>query len=179
MPNLRQNRRTGRFKRNVISGAVEKEYYAREFYSKHKRQVDNALRQAEANGLIRVPNGDYEKVFTSIIKASPRTFTSKEIAKRTVAKELYRLQGGDPDVFDAKHAGNRGEYGFSDLRKLNKRLDGQYQDWNYKDPSGDWETDGYYEIANSDVVIAKVIHYESGSPIEMWEYINKDEIGIQ
>lgn len=169
---------SGRYKRNVISGAIEKEYYARDYYTKHKTQIDKILKQAEAAGRIRVPNGDYENVFTSIIKATPRTFTSKEIAKRTVDKELTRLLGGDPDVIDAKHAGNRGDYGFSDLRKLNKRLDGVYQDWNYKDPSGDWETDGYYEIANSNVVIAKVYHYESGSPIEMWEYIDKDEIGL-
>lgn len=166
----------GRFKNNELDSPAAKEDFARKYYKQNQKRVDSAINKYRAANNID-PTVSNEKIFTDSIKYSGRNFGSKKLAKEAIDRKIYELGGGDLDLYDAKHGGrNREDYGFKDLRKLNGRLDGQFHDYKYS--GADFDVEGYYKIAGSDIVIAKIIDKSSGSPYTVWEYMNGLDIGL-
>lgn len=166
----------GRFKNNELDSPAAKEDFARKYYKQNQKRVDSAINKYRAANNID-PTVSNEKIFTDSIKYSGRNFGSKKLAKEAIDRKIYELGGGDLDLYDAKHGGrNREDYGFKDLRKLNGRLDGQFHDYKYS--GADFDVEGYYKIAGSDVVIAKIIDKSSGSPYSVWEYMKGTDIGL-
>ena len=166
----------GRFKNNELDSQAAKELFAKSYYNQHKKRVDSAINKYRSINNID-PIVSNEKIFTDSIKYSGRNFGSKKLAKEAIDRKIYELNGGDLDLYDAKHGGrNREDYGFKDLRKLNGRLDGQFHDYKYS--GADFDVEGYYKIAGSDIVIAKIIDRSSGSPYSVWEYMKGTDIGL-
>ena len=166
----------GRFKNNELDSPAAKELFAKSYYRQHQKRVDSAINKYRSRNNID-PTVSNEKIFTDSIKYSGRNFGSKKLAKEAINRKIYELNGGDLDLYDAKHGGrNREKYGFKDLRKLNNRLDGQYRDYRYT--GADFDVEGYYKIAGSDIIIAKIIDRSSGSPYSVWEYMNGLDIGL-
>lgn len=166
----------GRFKNNELDSPEAKELFAKKYYKQNQKRVDSAINKYRDAKNID-PTVSNEKIFTDSIKYSGRNFGSKKLAKEAIDRKLYEFGGGDLDVYDAKHGGrNREDFGFKDLRKLNGRLDGQFHDYKYT--SADFDVEGYYRIAGSDIIIAKIIDKSSGSPYSVWEYMNGIDIGV-
>ena len=166
----------GRFKNNELDSPAAKELFAKNYYKQNQKRIDSAINKYRAANNID-PTISNEKIFTDSIKYSGRNFGSKKLAKEAINRKIYELNGGDLDLYDAKHGGrNREDYGFKDLRKLNGRLDGQFHDYKYS--GADFDVEGYYKIAGSDIVIAKIIDKSSGSPYTVWEYMNGLDIGL-
>ena len=173
---VRKTGAKGRFKNNELDSPAAKELFAKSYYNKHKKRVDSAINKYRSRNNID-PNVSNEKIFTDSIKYSGRNFGSKKLAKEAIDRKIYELGGGDLDLYDAKHGGrNREDYGFSDLRKLNGKLDGQFHDYKYT--GADFDVEGYYRITGSDIIIAKIIDRSSGSPYGVWEYMNGLDIGV-
>ena len=166
----------GRFKNNELDSPAAKEAFAKSYYNQHQKRVDSAINKYRSRNNID-PTIKKEKIFTDSIKYSGRNFGSKKLAKEAIDRKIYELNGGDLDLYDAKHGGrNREDYGFSDLRKLNGKLDGQFHDYKYT--GADFDVEGYYRITGSDIIIAKIIDKSSGSPYGVWEYMNGLDIGV-
>lgn len=166
----------GRFKNNELDSPAAKEDFARKYYKQNQKRVDSAINKYRSRNNID-PTVSNEKIFTDSIKYSGRNFGSKKLAKEAIDRKIYEWNGGDLDLYDAKHGGrNREDFGFKDLRKLNNRLDGQFHDYKYS--GADFDVEGYYRIAGSDIIIAKIIDKSSGSPYGVWEYMNGLDIGV-
>ena len=166
----------GRFKNNELDSPAAKEEFAKSYYNQHQKRVDSAINKYRSRNNID-PTVSNEKIFTDSIKYSGRNFGSKKLAKEAIDRKIYEFSGGDLDLYDAKHGGrNREDYGFSDLRKLNGKLDGQFHDYKYT--GTDFDVEGYYRITGSDIIIAKIIDKSSGSPYGVWEYMNGLDIGV-
>ena len=166
----------GRFKNNELDNPAAKEEFAKKYYKQNKKRIDSAINKYRAANNID-PSISNEKIFTDSIKYSGRNFGSKKLAKEAIDRKIYEFGGGDLDLYDAKHGGrNRENFGFKDLRKLNGRLDGQFHDYKYS--GANFDVEGYYKIAGSDTVIAKIIDRSSGSPYSVWEYMNGSDIGV-
>ena len=166
----------GRFKNNELDSPAAKEEFAKKYYGQHQKRIDSAINKYRSRNNID-PTVSNEKIFTDSIKYSGRNFGSKKLAKEAIDRKIYEFSGGDLDLYDAKHGGrNREDYGFSDLRKLNGKLDGQFHDYKYT--GADFEVEGYYRITGSDIIIAKIIDKSSGSPYGVWEYMNGLDIGV-
>ena len=166
----------GRFKNNELDSPAAKELFAKSYYNQHKKRVDSAINKYRSRNNID-PTVSNEKIFTDSIKYSGRNFGSKKLAKEAIERKIYEFNGGDLDLYDAKHGGrNRENFGFKDLRKLNNRLDGQFHDYKYS--GADFDVEGYYKIAGSDTIIAKIIDKSSGSPYSVWEDMKGSDIGL-
>ena len=166
----------GRFKNNELDSPAAKEAFAKKYYKQHQKRVDSAINKYRAANNID-PTISNEKIFTDSVKYTGRNFGSKKLAKAAIDRKIYELNGGDLELYDAKHGGrDREKYGFKDLRKLNNRLDGQYHDYKYT--GADFDVEGYYKIAGSDIIIAKIIDRSSGSPYSVWQYMNGMDIGL-
>ena len=166
----------GRFKNNELDSPAAKEEFAKKYYGQHQKRIDSAINKYRSRNNID-PTVSNEKIFTDSIKYSGRNFGSKKLAKEAIDRKIYEFSGGDLDLYDAKHGGrNREDYGFSDLRKLNGKLDGQFHDYKYT--GADFDVEGYYRITGSDIIIAKIIDKSSGSPYGVWEYMNGLDIGV-
>ena len=166
----------GRFKNNELDSPAAKEAFAKSYYNQHQKRIDSAINKYRSRNNID-PTVSNEKIFTDSIKYSGRNFGSKKLAKEAIDRKIYEFSGGDLDLYDAKHGGrNREDYGFSDLRKLNGKLDGQFHDYKYT--GADFDVEGYYRITGSDIIIAKIIDKSSGSPYGVWEYMNGLDIGV-
>ena len=166
----------GRFKNNELDSPAAKEAFAKSYYNQHQKRIDSAINKYRSRNNID-PTVSNEKIFTDSIKYSGRNFGSKKLAKEAIDRKIYELNGGDLDLYDAKHGGrNREDFGFSDLRKLNGKLDGQFHDYKYT--GADFDVEGFYRITGSDIIIAKIIDKSSGSPYSVWEYMNGLDIGV-
>ena len=166
----------GRFKNNELDSPAAKEAFAKGFYKQNQKRIDSAINKYRAANNID-PTVSNEKIFTDSIKYSGRNFGSKKLAKEAIDRKICELNGGDLDLYDAKHGGrNREDYGFSDLRKLNGKLDGQFHDYKYT--GADFDVEGYYRITGSDIIIAKIIDRSSGSQYSVWQYMNGLDIGV-
>ena len=173
---VRKTGSKGRFKNNELDSPAAKEAFAKSYYNQHQKRVDSAINKYRSRNNID-PTVSNEKIFTDSIKYSGRNFRSKKLAKEAIDRKIYEFSGGDLDLYDAKHGGrNREDYGFSDLRKLNGKLDGQFHDYKYT--GADFDVEGYYRITGSDIIIAKIIDKSSGSPYGVWEYMNGLDIGV-
>lgn len=148
--------------------AISKEDFAKEYYTKHKSIIDSVFGN--------------EKDFYNAVDKSVREvrFYSKKSANAAIKDLLVMHQGGDSKLIRAKRtADNKGLY-FPDGRALNKRIkpfSSKSSSAAWTDPFGyDVEVKEYYEISNSDLVLANIIVSEPGgkSPRESWRFIDKD-----
>ena len=189
----------GRFKTNVINitgeydesklgaEAVDKNsrsitVYAKGYYKSHKKSIDRIIDKAR-NETGRFQYQSNEEVFVSQVEdlldtnmGGQASFTKKSTLNDKVQGLLNEMQGIDPELNKIKREADfRNEAGFKDLRKLNKRLAGK--ETSYKGPNN---VVGYYDISNSDYVIAHRLDYtwSRKSPQDIYEYVERSTIGL-
>ena len=189
----KRNKKTGRF---TSGWGVTREHapdVARQYYQDHKKSLDKYIPS--------VPGKTKEDIFVDIFKygISNDNHSFVDILSRSNSKKAWKdkidkavayLKGHNLSAWEAKKFATGGEaYGFKDKRKLTmKRFDLNQQEQQYyydnglsqKDPNF-FSVEGYFEIANSDVVIARVYRpneFAEGSPILSWEFFRRSEIGL-
>ena len=171
MANKRQNIKTGKFIRNVVK-VDDARAYAADYYDKHQNTIDKLL-----NGKTTRNNKDvFIDLVDDLFDQNRSKYTSKKSLNEGIRSIVNELQGIDPRLNEIKReALNREEAGFKDLRKLNKRVSLQEISW-----SGPDNIVGYYDIKDSDYVIAHKLDYtfSSKSPTNIYEYITRIDAGL-
>ena len=172
MPNTRQNKKTGKFIHNVvkIDDAIA---YAANYYDKHQNSIDKLL-----DGKTTRSNKDtFIDLVDDLFDQNRSKYTSKKSLNEGIRGIINELQGIDPRLNEIKRdALNREEAGFSDLRKLNKKLSPQEIPYN-----GPNNIVGYYDIKDTDYVIVHKLDYtfSSKSPTHIYEYMTKVNAGLK
>ena len=141
MPNTRQNRKTGKFINNIVKVDDARDYAA-DYYDKHQKSLDKLLDDRTTRN-----NKD---VFIDLVEdlygQNRIQYNNKKDLNAGIRGIINELQGIDPRLNEIKRdALNREEAGFSDLRKLNKRV--SPQEIPYDGPDN---IVGYYDIKDSD-----------------------------
>ena len=171
MANKRQNRKTGKFIKNVVK-IDEARAYAKNYYDKHQNIIDKLL-----NGKTTRNNKDvFIDLVDDLFGQNRSKYTSKKSLNEGIRGILNELQGIDPRLNEIKRdALNREEAGFKDLRKLNKRV--SIQEISYNGPDN---IVGYYYIKDSDYVIVHKLDYTYSpkSPTNIYEYITRINAGL-
>ena len=171
MPNKRQNKKTGRFIHNVVN-IDEAIAYAADYYDKHQRIIDKLL-----NGRTTRNNKEvFIDLVDDLFQQNGVKYNSKKNLNAGIRSIIDELQGIDPRLNEIKReALNREEAGFSDLRKLNKRV--SPQEIPYDGPNN---IVGYYDIKGSDYVIVHKLDYtySSKSPTNIYEYETRANAGL-
>ena len=171
MANKRQNRKTGKFIRNVVK-VDDARAYAADYYDKHQNTIDKLL-----NGKTTRNNKDvFMDLVDDLYGQNRSKYGSKKNLNEGIKGIIDELQGIDPRLNSIKRtAENREEAGFKDLRKLNKRVSPQEIDYN--GPDG---IIGYYDIKGSDYVIVHKLDYtfSSKSPTNIYEYETRVNAGL-
>ena len=172
MANKRQNRKTGKFIHNVVK-VDDARAYAADYYDKHQNSIDKLL-----NGKTTRNNKDvFIDLVDDLFDQNRSKYTSKKSLNEGIKGIINELQGIDPRLNEIKRdALNREEAGFSDLRKLNKRL--SPQEIPYDGPNN---IVGYYDIKGSDYVIVHKLDYtySSKSPTNIYEYETRVNAGLK
>lgn len=172
MPNKRQNKETGRFIHNVVK-IDEARAYAANYYDKHQISIDKLL-----NGRTTRNNKEvFIDLVDDLFQQNGVKYNSKKNLNAGIRSIIDELQGIDPRLNEIKReALNREEAGFSDLRKLNKRV--SPQEIPYAGPNN---IVGYYDIKGSDYVIVHKLDYtfSSKSPMNIYEYMTKVNAGLK
>ena len=172
MPNKKQNKETGRFIHNVVKKEEALEYAAH-YYDKHKERIDRILKGRTTRNNKEVFIDSVDDLFDQ----NRSKYTSKKSLNEGIRSIINELQGIDPRLDEIKReALNREEAGFSDLRKLNKRV--SPQEIPYAGPDN---IVGYYDIKGSDYVIVHKLDYtfSSKSPMNIYEYMTKIDAGLK
>ena len=142
--------------------------YAKDYYDRHSAKLDAIFGS--------------EKDFLDTVRISIRqdSYYSKKNARLDLQDLTTAVAGGDPELaYGKRNATNRDLY-FPDARALNKRIipnSAKASTASWADEFGyDIEVKQYYEIKNSDLVLANIIVSEpdGSSPLEQWQYIDKD-----
>ena len=171
MANTRKNKKTGRFIHNIVK-VDDARAYAANYYDKHQKSIDKLL-----NGKTTRNNKDvFIDLVDDLFDQNRSKYTSKKSLNEGIRSIVNELQGIDPRLNEIKReALNREEAGFKDLRKLNKRVSLQEISW-----SGPDNIIGYYDIKDSDYVIAHKLDYtfSSKSPTNVYEYITRIDAGL-
>lgn len=171
MANTRQNKKTGKFIHNVVK-VEDARAYAANYYDKHQKSIDKLL-----NGKTTRNNKDvFIDLVDDLFDQNRSKYTSKKSLSDGIQGIINELQGIDPRLNEIKRTAlNREEAGFKDLRKLNKRVSLQEISW-----SGPDNIIGYYDIKDSDYVIAHKLDYtfSSKSPTNVYEYITRIDAGL-
>lgn len=171
MANKRQNRKTGKFIHNVVK-VEDARAYAADYYDKHQKSIDKLL-----NGKTTRNNKDvFIDLVDDLFDQNRSKYTSKKNLNEGIRGIINELQGIDPRLNEIKReALNREEAGFSDLRKLNKRV--SPQEIYYIGPDN---IVGYYDIKGSDYVIVHKLDYtySSNSPTNVYEYMTRTNAGL-
>ena len=171
MANKRQNRKTGKFIRNVVRNEEAKEYAA-DYYDKHQKSIDRLL-----NGRTTRNNKEvFIDLVDDLFQQNGVKYNSKKNLNEGIKGIINELRGIDPRLNEIKReALNREEAGFKDLRKLNKRV--SPQEIYYSGPDN---IVGYYDIKDSDYVIVHKLDYtySSKSPTNIYEYITRINAGL-
>lgn len=189
--NKHRSRRSGKFTGRQVRDPVAE---AQAYYRDHQKTIDKAVNIYKANhpGAERVSN---EKIFvdnfrtgiSADYKVRTRSNSYKDFLKKVDYVKAY-LQNYNLDAVEAKRTAWGGEaYGFGDKRKLSKKRFDLTQDYkhdldrefNDRDDPNWFEVDGYFEIAGTDVVIARVYsknEYSDESPMAHFEYFRKSEL---
>ena len=171
MANTRQNKKTGRFIHNIVK-VDDARAYAANYYDKHQKSIDKLL-----NGKTTRNNKDvFIDLVDDLFDQNRSKYTSKKSLSDGIQSIINELQGIDPRLNEIKReALNRQEAGFKDLRKLTKRVSLQEISW-----SGPDNIIGYYDIKDSDYVIAHKLDYtfSSKSPTNIYEYITRIDAGL-
>ena len=172
MPNKRQNKKTGRFIHNVVK-IDEARAYAANYYDKHQISIDKLL-----NGRTTRNNKEvFIDLVDDLFQQNGVKYNSKKNLNAGIRSIIDELQGIDPRLNEIKReALNREEAGFSDLRKLNKRV--SPQEIPYDGPNN---IVGYYDIKGSDYVIVHRLDYtySSKSPTNIYEYETRVNAGLK
>ena len=171
MANKRQNRKTGKFIRNVVK-VDDARAYAADYYDKHKNTIDKLL-----YGKTKRNSKDvFIDLVDDLFDQNRSKYGSKKNLNAGIRSIIDELKGIDPRLNEIKRtAENREEAGFKDLRKLNKRV--SYQEISYSGPDN---IVGYYDIKDSDYVIVHKLDYtfSSNSPTNVYEYITRINAGL-
>ena len=171
MANTRQNKKTGRFIHNIVK-VDDARAYAADYYDKHQKSIDKLLK-----GRTTRNNKDvFIDLVDDLFDQNRSKYTSKKSLNDGIRGIINELQGIDPRLNEIKReALNREEAGFKDLRKLNKRVSLQEISW-----IGPDNIVGYYDIKDSDYVIAHKLDYtfSSKSPTNIYEYITRIDAGL-
>ena len=171
MPNTRQNKKTGKFIHNVVK-VEDARAYAANYYDKHQKSIDKLL-----DGKTTRSHKDvFIDLVDDLFDQNRSKYTSKKSLNDGIRGIINELQGIDPRLNEIKRdALNREEAGFKDLRKLNKRVSLQEISW-----IGPDNIVGYYDIKDSDYVIAHKLDYtfSSKSPTNIYEYITRIDAGL-
>lgn len=171
MANTRQNKKTGRFIHNIVK-VDDARAYAANYYDKHQKSIDKLL-----DGKTTRNNKDvFIDLVDDLFDQNRSKYTSKKSLNEGIRSIVNELQGIDPRLNEIKReALNREEAGFKDLRKLNKRVSLQEISW-----IGPDNIVGYYDIKDSDYVIAHKLDYtfSSKSPTNIYEYITRIDAGL-
>ena len=172
MPNKRKNKKTGRFIQNVVKHEEALEYAAN-YYDKHQKSIDRLL-----DGRTTRNNKDvFIDLVDDLFQQNGVKYRSKKNLNAGIRSIINELQGIDPRLDEIKRdALNREEAGFSDLRKLNKRVSNQEIPY-----AGPDNIVGYYDIKGSDYVIVHKLDYtfSSKSPTNVYEYMTKIDAGLK
>ena len=172
MANKRQNRKTGKFIHNVLK-VDDARAYAADYYNKHQNIIDKLL-----DGKTTRNNKDvFIDLVDDLFDQNRSKYTSKKSLNEGIRGIINELQGIDPRLNEIKReALNREEAGFSDLRKLNKRV--SPQEIPYDGPNN---IVGYYDIKDSDYVIVHKLDYtySSKSPTNIYEYETRVNAGLK
>ena len=171
MPNKRQNKKTGRFIHNVVK-YDEAIAYAANYYDKHQKSIDKIL----DGKTTRNKKDVFIDLVDDLFGQNRSKYTSKKNLNAGIRSIIDELQGIDPRLSEIKRdALNREEAGFSDLRKLNKRV--SLQEISYIGPDN---IVGYYDIKDSDYVIVHKLDYtfSANSPTNIYEYMTKIDAGL-
>ena len=172
MPNKRQNKKTGRFIHNVVNHD-EAIAYAAKYYDKHQISIDKLL-----DGKTTRNNKDvFIDLVDDLFQQNGVKYNSKKNLNAGIRSIIDELQGIDPRLNEIKReALNREEAGFSDLRKLNKRVSNQEIPY-----AGPDNIVGYYDIKGSDYVIVHKLDYtfSAKSPMNIYEYETRVNAGLK
>ena len=171
MPNKRQNKKTGKFIHNVVNHD-EAIAYAAKYYDKHQISIDKLLKGRTTRNKKDV----FIDLVDDLFQQNGVKYNSKKNLNAGIRSIIDELQGIDPRLNEIKReALNREEAGFKDLRKLNKKVSYQEISW-----SGPDNIVGYYDIKDSDYVIAHKLDYtySSKSPTNIYEYITRIDAGL-
>ena len=171
MANKRQNRKTGKFIRNVVK-VDDARAYAADYYDKHQKTIDKLL-----DGKTKRNNKDvFIDLVDDLYGQNRSKYRSKKTLNEGIRGIINELQGIDPRLNEIKRtAENREEAGFKDLRTLNKRV--SPQEIAYYGPDN---IVGYYDIKGSDYVIVHKLDYtfSSSSPTNVYEYRTRINAGL-
>ena len=172
MPNTKQNKKTGKFIHNVVK-VEEARAYAANYYDKHQNSIDKLLKSKTT----RSKKDVFIELVADLFDQNRSKYTSKKSLNEGIRGIINELQGIDPRLNEIKRdALNREEAGFSDLRKLNKRL--SPKEIPYDGPNN---IVGYYDIKDSDYVIVHKVDYtfSSKSPTNIYEYETRVNAGLK
>ena len=172
MPNTKQNKKTGKFIHNVVK-VEEARTYAANYYDKHQNSLDKLLDRKTT----RSKKDVFIDLVADLFDQNRSKYTSKKSLNEGIRGIINELQGIDPRLNEIKRdALNREEAGFSDLRKLNKRL--SPKEIPYDGPNN---IVGYYDIKDSDYVIVHKVDYtfSSKSPTNIYEYETRVNAGLK
>ena len=169
--NTKHDKKTGKFIHNVVK-LEDARAYAAKYYEKHQNSIDKIL-----DGKTTRNNKDvFIDLVDDLFDQNRSKYTSKKSLNEGIRGIINELQGIDPRLNEIKRdALNREEAGFKDLRKLNKRVSLQEISW-----IGPDNIVGYYDIKDSDYVIAHKLDYtfSSKSPTNIYEYITRIDAGL-
>ena len=171
MANKRQNRKTGKFIRNVVK-VDDARAYAADYYDKHQKSIDKLL----AGKTTRNSKDVFIDLVDDLFDQNRSKYGSKKNLNAGIQGIINELQGIDPRLNEIKRtAENREAAGFKDLRKLNKRV--SPQEISYTGPDN---IVGYYDIKDSDYVIVHKLDYtfSANSPTDLYEYITRINAGL-
>ena len=171
MANRKQNRKTGKFINNIVRVEDAKKY-AEGYYDKHQKSIDKIL----AGRTNRNKKDVFVDLVEDLFDQNRSKYNNKKNLNSGIRSVIDELQGIDPRLNEIKReALNREEAGFSDLRKLNKRISSQ--EIEYDGPNG---IVGYYDIKDSDYVIVHRLDYtfSSKSPENVYEYELRVNVGL-
>ena len=171
MANKRQNRKTGKFIRNVVK-VDDARAYAADYYDKHQNIIDKLL-----DGKTKRNNKDvFIDLVDDLYGQNRSRYRSKKTLNEGIRGIINELRGIDPRLNEIKRtAENREEAGFKDLRTLNNRVSPNEIAY-----SGPDNIVGYYDIKNSDYVIVHKLDYtfSSSSPTSVYEYRTRINAGL-
>ena len=170
--NKRHNKKTGRFIQNVVK-IDEARAYAADYYDKHQKSIDKLLDRKTTRNKKDV----FIELVDDLFQQNGSKYTSKKNLNAGIRGIINELQGIDPRLNEIKRdALNREEAGFSDLRKLNKRVSNQEIPH-----TGPDNMVGYYDIKGSDYVIVHKLDYTFSpkSPMNIYEYMTRVDAGLK
>ena len=177
MANTRKNKKTGRFIHNVIK-IDEARAYAADYYDKHQKSIDRLL-----NGRTTRNNKEvFIDLVDDLFQQNGVKYNSKKNLNAGIRSIIDELQGIDPRLNEIKRdALNREEAGFSDLRKLNKRVSPQEIPYDGPNNIVGYYDIKYYDIKGSNYVIVHRLDYtySSKSPTNIYEYETRANIGLE